>query len=65
MSGAEEGGGVNEGFDKLRTFKPGPCTGACTTDWVELTTKLQVYRWYPTALTMVCLDSDSSTFKIV
>lgn len=47
LSGAEVGGGVAEGFDKLRTFTPGP-----TSDWVELATKLQVYRWYPTSLTM-------------
>lgn len=46
--------GVAEGFDKLRTFDAGPCNGACDTDWVELSTQLQVYRWYPSALTMVC-----------
>ena len=43
-----------EGFDKLRTFSPGPCTeGACIQDWVEETTLLQHKRWYPSAQTLV------------
>ncbi|CAG8982159.1 hypothetical protein HYALB_00003251 [Hymenoscyphus albidus] len=52
MSGAEQARGITQGFDKLRTFNPGPCQGTCKTDWVELPTTLQVYRWYPTSITM-------------
>ncbi|KAL3422345.1 WSC domain-containing protein [Phlyctema vagabunda] len=53
MAGAEDARGIAEGFDKLRTYNPGPCNGACDSDWVELNTKLQVYRWYTSAQTMV------------
>ncbi|KAI9760736.1 MAG: hypothetical protein M4579_001474 [Chaenotheca gracillima] len=53
LAGAEEGSaGVAEGFDKLRTYAPGPCTGNCTMDWEEQSAMLQHYRWYPTAQTM-------------
>jgi hypothetical protein len=54
LSGAEAGPtGVAEGFDKLRTYPPGPCSnGECSQDWTELVQKLQVYRWYPTAITL-------------
>lgn len=51
MAGAEAGTGFTEGFDKLRTYTPGPCTGGlCTQDWVEKGA-LQVWRWYPSTLT--------------
>ncbi|RDW79929.1 galactose oxidase-like [Coleophoma cylindrospora] len=53
LAGAEAATGIAEGFDKLRTYDAGPCNGACDTDWVEQPTGLQVYRWYPSALTMV------------
>ncbi|CAG8981177.1 hypothetical protein HYALB_00013188 [Hymenoscyphus albidus] len=56
LSGAEadwEGVGVEEGFDKMRIFPPGPCEkDVCTADWVELATPLQSKRWYPTSITM-------------
>ncbi|MCJ1313280.1 hypothetical protein MMC25_006957 [Agyrium rufum] len=54
-AGAEPGPtGVAEGFDKLRTYAPGPCTnGVCTQDWVEQTQKLQHYRWYASMQTLV------------
>jgi hypothetical protein len=52
LSGAEAGTNVAEGFDKIRTYDAGPCNGACDMDWDEVG-KLQVYRWYPTAITMV------------
>lgn len=53
MAGAEAGTGVTEGFDKLRTYAPGPCAGgSCKQDWVEKG-GLQVYRWYPSSLTTV------------
>lgn len=56
LAGAEAGStAVVEGFDKLRTYNPGPCNGECDSDWVEQTTGLQVYRWYPSAQTMVRL----------
>lgn len=53
VAGAEPGpNGVAEGFDKLRTYSPGPCTGPCKQDWVEKSAKLQHTRWYPTAQTL-------------
>lgn len=53
LAGAESGTGVTEGFDKLRTYSPGPCAGGvCNQDWVEKGL-LQVYRWYPSSLTTV------------
>jgi len=55
MAGAEAGTtAVTEGFDKLRIYDAGPCNGACDMNWDELRSKLQVYRWYPSALTLVC-----------
>ena len=55
VAGAEAGTtGVAEGFDKIRTYTAGSCPlGVCTGDRVEQATGLQVYRWYPTAQTMV------------
>ena len=54
IAGAEVGPrGVAEGFDKLRTYSPGPCAGACTQDWVEEARLLQHTRWYPSAQTLV------------
>lgn len=55
IAGAEAGpSSVAEGFDKLRTYAPGPCTsGICTQDWVEESAKLQHSRWYPSAQTLV------------
>ena len=56
IAGAEGAKGLEEGFDKLRTFDAGPCAdGKCTTDWKEQSHGLQVYRWYPSAVTMVFL----------
>ena len=53
VAGAEAGPTtVAEGFDKLRTYAPGPCNGACTQDWVELSELLQHYRWYPGVQTL-------------
>lgn len=52
LSGAEAGDDVVvEGFDKLRTYNPGPCNGECDSDWVEQTTvsgHLQIPRseWF-------------------
>lgn len=57
-AGAEPGspGGVLEGFDKLRSYVPGPCTGnVCTQDWVEKG-NLQVLRWYASSMTTVTGD---------
>lgn len=54
LAGAESGpNGVAEGFDRLRTYSPGPCAGTCTQDWVEESARLQHTRWYPTAQTLV------------
>ncbi|KAI9847397.1 MAG: hypothetical protein M1837_002586 [Sclerophora amabilis] len=53
IAGAEGFPGVDEGFDRLRTYDPGPCTDGCSTDWVELESRLQVLRWYPTSQTLV------------
>lgn len=52
IAGAEAGpAGVAEGFDRIRTYAPGPCTD-CTQDWVERI-GLQHTRWYPSAQTLV------------
>jgi hypothetical protein len=56
MTGAEACS-VTKGFDKLWIYGAGSCNGACDMDWVELSTRLQVYRWYSSALTMVSLHS--------
>ena len=55
VAGAEAQGaaGVEEGFNKLRTYKPGPCGGSCGQDWVEQRMGLQRWRWYPSAQTLV------------
>jgi hypothetical protein len=53
IAGAEAAPGIKEGFNKLRTYNPGPCNGNCAMDWAELEEELQVWRWYPSALTMV------------
>lgn len=53
VAGAEAALGIEEGFNRLRTYNPGPCNGNCSTDWAELVEALQVKRWYPSALTMV------------
>ena len=46
--------GVAEGFNKIRTYAPGPCEGgACDTDWNEQSTRLQRWRWYPSAQTLI------------
>lgn len=44
---------VDQGFDKIRTFAPGPCDGVCSTDWEEQSARLQRWRWYPSAQTLV------------
>lgn len=54
IAGAEAGpNGVAQGFNKIRTYSPGPCTGACTHDWDEQSKTLQHTRWYPSAQTLV------------
>lgn len=54
IAGAEAGpNGVAQGFNKIRTYAPGPCSGACTHDWLEKSTTLQHTRWYPSAQTLV------------
>ncbi|OMP82062.1 hypothetical protein BK809_0006372 [Diplodia seriata] len=47
--------GVGDGFDAIRTYAPGPCTGdgaACAMDFATGAAKLQARRWYPTAETL-------------
>ena len=52
-AGAEPSNPLLEGFDKIRTYAPGPCANdQCTMDWVEKSTLLQHYRWYPTMQTL-------------
>ena len=54
LAGAEaDPAGVDEGFNKIRTYSPGPCDGTCDTDWDEQGAKLQRWRWYPSAQTLV------------
>ena len=54
VAGAEAGlASVAQGFNKIRTYAPGPCAGACTQDWIERSATLQYTRWYPTAQTLV------------
>ena len=54
VAGAEPGpASVGSGFNKIRTYAPGPCGGACTQDWVESTSTLQNERWYPSMHTLV------------
>lgn len=52
LAGAEAVG-VQQGFNKLRTYKPGPCEGECEQDWSEQSKRLQRWRWYPSAQTLV------------
>ncbi|KAB8339041.1 hypothetical protein FH972_021977 [Carpinus fangiana] len=55
MAGAEPDGnaGVNDGFQQVRTYAPGPCAGGqCTQDWIEGRRQLKARRWYPTAQTL-------------
>ena len=44
---------VAEGFNKIRTYAPGPCDGDCEQDWTEQVARLQRWRWYPSAQTLV------------
>ena len=54
VAGAEAGpAGIAEGFNKIRTYAPGPCSGACQQDWVEQAITLQHMRWYPGSQTLV------------
>ena len=54
VAGAEPGpAGVAEGFNKIRTYAPGPCNGNCSQDWVEQSLTLQHERWYPSTQTLV------------
>ena len=56
FAGAEAGPAgmnVDEGFDKIRTYSPGPCNGTCDHDWDEQSARLQRRRWYPSAQTLV------------
>lgn len=56
LAGAEasvDGTHVAEGFNKIRTYSPGPCKGACIQDWDEQSKQLQRWRWYPSAQTLV------------
>ena len=54
VAGAEPGPtGVAEGFNKIRTYAPGPCSGNCSQDWVEQSVTLQHERWYPSTQTLV------------
>jgi len=50
LAGSTPATGVDEGFNKLRTFE---ANGAGTADWVEQKQLLQSMRWYASALTMV------------
>ncbi|KAL1640478.1 hypothetical protein SLS58_006978 [Diplodia intermedia] len=57
LAGAEPdaAAGVGDGFDAIRTYAPGPCTGddgACAMDFATGAAKLQARRWYPTAETL-------------
>ncbi|KAM0187200.1 hypothetical protein ACHAPI_011341 [Fusarium lateritium] len=50
---ADLGKNVLEGFDKIRTFAPGPCKEGCTSDVIEHRNTLQAKRWYPTTSTLL------------
>ncbi|CVL08084.1 uncharacterized protein FMAN_09618 [Fusarium mangiferae] len=50
---ANIGKNVMEGFDKIRTFAPGPCKESCTMDIIEHKNTLQAKRWYPTTSTLL------------
>ncbi|KAG5463807.1 MAG: glyoxal oxidase N-terminus-domain-containing protein, partial [Olpidium bornovanus] len=46
-------GPVKDGFDKIRTFAPGPCpNGRCSQDWIETGQTIQRRRWYHSMQTM-------------
>ena len=63
VAGAEPGpASVAEGFDKLRTYAPGPAT---TQDWVELSQKLQVYRWYPSVQVCTIKRNQEHTIQML
>ena len=54
LAGADNGTvDVAEGFNKIRTYAPGPCDGVCKQDWSEQGVRLQRWRWYPSAQTLV------------
>lgn len=56
LAGAEDDpteSNLNEGFNKLRTYAPGPCNGGCNHDWSEQSVRLQRWSWYPFAQTLV------------
>ena len=44
---------VGNGFNKIRTYAPGPCGGVCGQDWIESGATLQTERWYPSMQTLV------------
>lgn len=46
-------GPVKDGFDKIRTYNPGPCPAeGCTQDWVETGATIQRRRWYHSMQTL-------------
>ncbi|KAL8792897.1 MAG: hypothetical protein Q9195_004540, partial [Heterodermia aff. obscurata] len=54
LAGADDAAvDVAEGFNKIRTYAPGPCDGICEQDWSEQGARLQRWRWYPSAQTLV------------
>ena len=55
IAGAEPdaSAGVGDGFDRYRTYAPGPCELGCTQDWNEQARTLQSRRWYPSPQTLV------------
>ncbi|KAF5686180.1 glyoxal oxidase [Fusarium denticulatum] len=50
---ANIGKNVMEGFDKIRTYAPGPCQGDCAQDIIEHKNTLQAKRWYPSTSTLL------------
>ncbi|RKO84468.1 glyoxal oxidase N-terminus-domain-containing protein, partial [Blyttiomyces helicus] len=52
---------IQEGFDKIRTFAPGPCpTTGCRQDWVDVGATIDVARWYHSMQTL----SDGSILMV-
>ncbi|RKO85116.1 glyoxal oxidase N-terminus-domain-containing protein, partial [Blyttiomyces helicus] len=52
---------IQEGFNKIRTFAPGPCpAGGCTQDWVDTGATIDVARWYHSMQTL----SDGSILMV-
>ncbi|RKO92801.1 glyoxal oxidase N-terminus-domain-containing protein, partial [Blyttiomyces helicus] len=44
---------IQEGFDKIRTFAPGPCPATgCIQDWVDVGATIDVARWYHSMQTL-------------